>query len=152
MKRQKLTVLGASGSIGVSTLDVVARHPDRYEVVALTGNSRIEVLLEQYRLVQKGISSLVTVAGYSGVGKSALLQEVRTPIVENNGFFISGKFEQFKRDTPYSAIAQAFQELFRQYLQHIPSVAGQGFSFPPTSFAAQYAMVEPIKKLLQKIT
>jgi 1-deoxy-D-xylulose-5-phosphate reductoisomerase len=47
MTRQKLTILGATGSIGVSTLDVVARHPDRYEVLALTGNSRIEVLFKQ---------------------------------------------------------------------------------------------------------
>lgn len=47
MTRQKLTILGATGSIGVSTLDVVARHPDRYEVVALTGNSRIEALFTQ---------------------------------------------------------------------------------------------------------
>ncbi|MEW6514180.1 MAG: 1-deoxy-D-xylulose-5-phosphate reductoisomerase [Pseudomonadota bacterium] len=45
--KKKLTVLGATGSIGVSTLDVVARHPDRFEVVALTGNSRIDVLYEQ---------------------------------------------------------------------------------------------------------
>jgi 1-deoxy-D-xylulose-5-phosphate reductoisomerase len=45
--KQRLTVLGATGSIGVSTLDVVGRHPDRYEVVALTGNSRIDVLHEQ---------------------------------------------------------------------------------------------------------
>jgi 1-deoxy-D-xylulose-5-phosphate reductoisomerase len=45
--RQKLTILGATGSIGVSTLDVVARHPDRYEVVALTGNSRVAELYEQ---------------------------------------------------------------------------------------------------------
>lgn len=44
---KKLTVLGATGSIGVSTLDVVARHPDRFEVVALTGNSRVDVLYEQ---------------------------------------------------------------------------------------------------------
>lgn len=44
---KKLTVLGATGSIGVSTLDVVARHPDRFEIVALTGNSRVEVLYEQ---------------------------------------------------------------------------------------------------------
>ncbi len=44
---KKLTVLGATGSIGVSTLDVVARHPDRFEVVALTGNSRIDALYEQ---------------------------------------------------------------------------------------------------------
>jgi len=47
MTRQKLTILGATGSIGVSTLDVVARHPDRYGVIALTGNSRIEVLFTQ---------------------------------------------------------------------------------------------------------
>lgn len=47
MTRQKLTILGATGSIGVSTLDVVARHPERYEVVALTGNSRVEVLFSQ---------------------------------------------------------------------------------------------------------
>ncbi|MFN4148405.1 MAG: 1-deoxy-D-xylulose-5-phosphate reductoisomerase [Rhodocyclaceae bacterium] len=44
---KKLTILGATGSIGVSTLDVVARHPDRFEVVALTGNSRIDVLCAQ---------------------------------------------------------------------------------------------------------
>ncbi len=45
----KLTVLGATGSIGVSTLDVIARHPDRFQVVALTGYSRIEVLAGQCR-------------------------------------------------------------------------------------------------------
>ena len=45
----KITVLGATGSIGVSTLDVVARHPDRFEVLALTGHSRVEVLAEQCR-------------------------------------------------------------------------------------------------------
>lgn len=47
MKRQRLTVLGATGSIGVSTLDVVARHPERYEIVALTGNSRVDTLFAQ---------------------------------------------------------------------------------------------------------
>jgi 1-deoxy-D-xylulose-5-phosphate reductoisomerase len=45
--RQRLTVLGATGSIGVSTLDVVARHPDRYEVFALSGLTRIDTLAEQ---------------------------------------------------------------------------------------------------------
>ncbi|CAG0958403.1 partial 1-deoxy-D-xylulose-5-phosphate reductoisomerase, partial [Rhodocyclaceae bacterium] len=47
MTRQRLTVLGATGSIGVSTLDVVGRHPERYEILALTGHSRIDVLAEQ---------------------------------------------------------------------------------------------------------
>ena len=42
-----LTILGATGSIGVSTLDVVARHPDRYKVVALSGHTRVELLADQ---------------------------------------------------------------------------------------------------------
>ncbi|MEK9776603.1 MAG: 1-deoxy-D-xylulose-5-phosphate reductoisomerase, partial [Quisquiliibacterium sp.] len=46
---QSLTVLGATGSIGRSTLDVVARHPDRYRVFALTGRQRIELLADQCR-------------------------------------------------------------------------------------------------------
>src|SRR5690606_14490922 len=41
---QRITVLGATGSIGLSTLDVVARHPQRYEVFALTGHSRLPEL------------------------------------------------------------------------------------------------------------
>jgi hypothetical protein len=45
----KLTVLGSTGSIGVSTLDVVARHPGRFEVVALTGHRQVELLAEQCR-------------------------------------------------------------------------------------------------------
>ena len=45
--KQRITVLGATGSIGVNTLDVVARHPERYEVFALSGFSRIDVLAEQ---------------------------------------------------------------------------------------------------------
>ncbi len=45
----KLTILGATGSVGVSTLDVVARHPDRFEVVALTGRSQVDVLAAQCR-------------------------------------------------------------------------------------------------------
>jgi len=47
VSRQRIAILGATGSIGVSTLDVVARHPDRYEVVALTGHRRMDVLAEQ---------------------------------------------------------------------------------------------------------
>ena len=46
---QTITILGSTGSIGVSTLDVVARHPDRYRVHALTGHTRIAELAEQCR-------------------------------------------------------------------------------------------------------
>ena len=48
-KIQNITVLGSTGTIGVNTLDVIARHPQRYRAYALTANSRIEPLLEQCR-------------------------------------------------------------------------------------------------------
>lgn len=49
MSQRRLAILGATGSIGTSTLDVVARHPDRYQVVALTGHRRLDILAEQCR-------------------------------------------------------------------------------------------------------
>ncbi|HEX9195256.1 MAG TPA: 1-deoxy-D-xylulose-5-phosphate reductoisomerase [Azonexus sp.] len=49
MKREKVTVLGATGSIGVSTLDVIRRHPDRYHVFALCAHTQIDKLFEQIR-------------------------------------------------------------------------------------------------------
>jgi predicted ATPase/signal transduction histidine kinase len=59
---------------------------------------------------------MILVAGYSGIGKSALVNEVHKPIVRHRGYFISGKFDQFKRNIPYASLIQAFQELVRQLL------------------------------------
>lgn len=47
--QQLITVLGATGSIGVSTLDVIARHPQKYQVYALSANTRVDPLLAQVR-------------------------------------------------------------------------------------------------------
>jgi 1-deoxy-D-xylulose-5-phosphate reductoisomerase len=52
MNPRNLTILGATGTIGVNTLDVVARHPDRFRVVALTGQNQIDRLAEQCRQFQ----------------------------------------------------------------------------------------------------
>jgi 1-deoxy-D-xylulose-5-phosphate reductoisomerase len=57
---QNITVLGATGSIGISTLDVIARHPDRYRVFALTGNSRVKELAEQCRIHSPKYAVVVT--------------------------------------------------------------------------------------------
>ncbi len=59
---------------------------------------------------------LMLVAGYSGIGKSVLVAQVHKPITEKRGYFISGKFDQFKRNIPYSAVISAFKELVRQLL------------------------------------
>jgi predicted ATPase/signal transduction histidine kinase/CheY-like chemotaxis protein len=63
-----------------------------------------------------GHSELILVVGYSGIGKSALVNEVHKPIVRRRGYFIFGKFDQFKRNIPYASLIQAFQELIRQLL------------------------------------
>ncbi|MBI4997624.1 MAG: 1-deoxy-D-xylulose-5-phosphate reductoisomerase [Rhodocyclales bacterium] len=79
MSRQRLTVLGATGSIGVSTLDVVARHPDRFEVVALTGHRRLDVLETQCRqhrprfaVVGDAADAKYLASALSGVGTEVL--------------------------------------------------------------------------------
>ena len=63
-----------------------------------------------------GGTKLVLVGGYSGVGKTALINEVHKPILEKRGYFLSGKFDQFKRNIPYYSLIQAFTDLVRQIL------------------------------------
>lgn len=59
---------------------------------------------------------IMLVSGYSGIGKTSIVNEVQKAIVEARGYFIRGKFEQLKRNIPYLALIQAFQELIRQLL------------------------------------
>jgi predicted ATPase/tRNA A-37 threonylcarbamoyl transferase component Bud32 len=61
-------------------------------------------------------SEMMLVSGYSGIGKSSLVNEVHKPIVRQRGYFISGKFDQFKRNIPYASLIQAFQSLIGQLL------------------------------------
>ncbi len=61
-------------------------------------------------------SELMLVSGYSGIGKSAVVNEVSKPITRSKGYFISGKFDQFKRNIPYASLIQAFNSLLRQLL------------------------------------
>src|SRR4028119_514734 len=56
------------------------------------------------------------VSGYSGIGKSAVVNEVSKPITRSKGYFISGKFDQLKRNIPYASLIQAFGSLMRQLL------------------------------------
>lgn len=59
---------------------------------------------------------LLLVAGHPGVGKSALINEINKPILAKRGYFITGKYEQFRKDVPYSSIIQALQSLAKQVL------------------------------------
>ena len=78
--------------------------------------TEVNTLISAFERVSHGSSEMVLVAGFSGVGKSALVNEVRKEIALRRGYFVSGKFEQFKRNIPYASLIQAFQELIRQLL------------------------------------
>ncbi len=68
------------------------------------------------RVVQHGAPELIMISGYSGVGKTSLVRELYKPIVRERGLFISGKFDQYKCNIPYSTFGDAFRELIRQIL------------------------------------
>jgi predicted ATPase len=84
----------------------------------LYGREReVGTLLDAFsRVVATGTPEVVLVAGAAGVGKSSLVQELRKPVVHGRGFFAAGKFEQYKRDIPYSTIVDAFTELVFEIL------------------------------------
>lgn len=76
----------------------------------------IETLLTALERVSQGSLEMMLIAGYSGVGKTALVHEIQKPIIQKQGYFISGKFDQYQRNIPYSAIVQAFKQFFELLL------------------------------------
>ncbi len=64
----------------------------------------------------RGESGLLLVAGYSGIGKTSLIQELQRPILRQRGYFVSGKADQIVRNIPYGVLAQALGSLVRQLL------------------------------------
>ncbi|MBD1939865.1 ATP-binding sensor histidine kinase [Microcoleus sp. FACHB-68] len=91
---------------------------DKFQIPSkLYGREReIETLLMAFERVYAGTTELMLVSGYSGIGKSALVQVLYKPITRRKGYFIAGKFDQFQRNIPYSAVVSAFSELVRQLL------------------------------------
>lgn len=93
--------------------------PDRLLIrEKLYGREReIEILLDCFdRVSNNGTPELILISGYSGIGKSSVVNELHKPLVPPRGFFASGKFDQYKRDIPYATLTQAFQSLVRSLL------------------------------------
>ena len=78
--------------------------------------TEIETLLQAFERVSRGAVEMMLVAGFSGIGKTAVVNEVHKPIVRQRGYFIKGKFDQFNRNIPLSAFVQAFRNLMGQLL------------------------------------
>ncbi|MBR0714938.1 AAA family ATPase [Bradyrhizobium liaoningense] len=93
--------------------------PDRLLIPEkLYGRAReVESLLNSFGgIVTRGAAELVLVSGYSGIGKSSVVNELHKVLVPLRGLFASGKFDQHKRDVPYATLAQAFQSLISPLL------------------------------------
>ena len=83
----------------------------------LYGRAReTEALLKEFEFAQQGQSVFALVSGYAGIGKSALVHEISKTIFQQRGYFVTGRFERFKRNVPYSGFIQAFQELIQHLL------------------------------------
>ncbi|RNB87070.1 GAF domain-containing protein [Brevibacillus fluminis] len=83
----------------------------------LYGREReIALLREAVLRASLGATELMLIVGPSGIGKTALIKQLQRSLFRENGYFISGKFEQFNRDIPYAPLIEAFRELIRQIL------------------------------------
>src|SRR5262249_21054034 len=77
---------------------------------------QLDELLRAFEQTCQGRSAFMLVAGYAGIGKTTLIQELYKPLVRHRGYFIAGKFDQLARNVPYHALIQAFQRLVQRLL------------------------------------
>jgi predicted ATPase/signal transduction histidine kinase/DNA-binding NarL/FixJ family response regulator/tRNA A-37 threonylcarbamoyl transferase component Bud32 len=111
---QQLQATGKIENFSVGQLDLFSQFiiPQK-----LYGRQQeVSTLIKAFQRVRLGKTEIMLVSGYSGIGKSSLVNELHKSIVYQRSYFISGKFDQFKRNIPYASLIQAFQELMRQLL------------------------------------
>ncbi|MCD6586046.1 MAG: AAA family ATPase [Desulfobacteraceae bacterium] len=74
------------------------------------------MLIDEFNRVKENNIGISMIAGYSGIGKSRVVEEIQKYVVKKGGHFISGQYEQLQQDIPYSGLIQAFQEIIKQIL------------------------------------
>lgn len=79
-------------------------------------DNEITLLNEKYKNITYGNKEIMFFLGPPGIGKTHLIRESKDSIVKSSGYFIEGKFDQYNRGTPYSAIIQSIKELVTQLL------------------------------------
>lgn len=111
---KKLNTAGEIGDFTIAVNDI----SETFQIPEKLYGRKIEVahIFEVFKKISSGSKEIVYFSGVSGIGKSALINEIHKPMVEKRGFFISGKYDQFKKSIPYTALIQAFQELTRELI------------------------------------
>ena len=79
-------------------------------------DKELKTLLRCFNETSQGQFEFLTISGYAGIGKTSLVRELQKPVTRERSYFITGKFDEFHKNIPYSALASAFQELISQIL------------------------------------
>lgn len=92
----------------------------------MVGRHEESTLIQQYydEVVQGNFRSIF-ISGWSGIGKTRLIQELQQPLVSHRGYFTSGKFDQYQKNIPYSSLIQALRNLMRIFLTESDSQVAQ---------------------------
>lgn len=99
-------------SIGKNDISSLFKIPEK-----LYGREQeIKYLMDIFAGAAGGGKELVLFSGEAGIGKTAVINEINKPILEKRGYFVSGKFEQYKKNMPYSAVVEAVTKLVHQLL------------------------------------
>lgn len=126
-RRQVITVLGSTGSIGVSTLDVLSRHPDQYSVYALTANRHVDQLLEQCEKFQPEVAVVGTPESALLLQKSLRSKGLKTEVLYGEKALCQVAASE-KCDAVMAAIVLALQVSLR----HWPAARAGKKSCSPT--------------------
>ena len=79
-------------------------------------HAECELIQREYDEVIRGNFRSVFISGLSGIGKTRLIQELQKSLVQHQGYFTSGKFDQYQKNIPYSSLIQALRNLIRTFL------------------------------------
>ncbi|MEA5580494.1 AAA family ATPase [Nodularia harveyana UHCC-0300] len=127
---------------------------ERFMISEKLYGREIEVnkLLAAFERISLGSSELIMVVGFSGIGKTVVVNEIHKPIARQRGYFIKGKFEQFQRNIPFLGFVQAFKDLMAQLLSETDTQLQQWKSLIMAALGEQgQVIIEVIPELEQII-
>ncbi|MEE3717689.1 AAA family ATPase [Tumidithrix elongata RA019] len=112
--REQYTQTGAIAAFTLGQVDDLAQFNIPQKLYGR--EEQVKTLLEVFDRVSQGSCELVLVKGYSGVGKTALVNEILRQLTYRKGYFTSGKFDQYQRNIPLAAVVKAHRGLVSQLL------------------------------------
>lgn len=106
-----------TGHIGLFSIGLRDRSKRVVFISKMVGRyAESKLIKSEYQAVMRGEFRSIFISGFSGIGKTRLIQELQKPLVKNRGYFTSGKFDQYQKNIPYSSLIQALRNLMRTFL------------------------------------